>query len=183
MYISYVKKTPRQQAIRHLIWQCRADGHDVHTASKGPADYSLVDEWFADERSDAESDCAVADDRGIRYIIYIKYLCDKCDITFVACDGCYKCDITCDACDKSDINKRNKYCTHIRLINLKLRVLHLAGTKNSSWTDRRRKSGRFEIKRFQVLSTLIRIKHAISSNWYALNALISIKQHSLGDKH
>ena len=36
----------------------------------------------------------------------------------------------------------------IRLFNLKRRVLHLAGTKNSSWTDRCQKSGRFEIKRF-----------------------------------
>ena len=42
----------------------------------------------------------------------------------------------------------------IRLINLKRRVFDLAGTKNSSWTDRRRKSGQFEIKRFQVLSTV-----------------------------
>jgi hypothetical protein len=52
----------------------------------------------------------------------------------------------------------------IRLINLKRRVFDLAGTKNSSWTDRPRKSGQFEIKRFQVLSTLISIKHAISSD-------------------
>ncbi len=32
----------------------------------------------------------------------------------------------------------------LRLCNLKRCVLHLAETKNSSWTDRRRKSGRFE---------------------------------------
>jgi hypothetical protein len=38
--------------------------------------------------------------------------------------------------------------SYIRLINLKRRVFDLAGTKNSSWTDRPRKSGRFEIKRF-----------------------------------
>ena len=42
-----------------------ADGHDVHTASKGPTDYSLVDKWSPGERSDAEFDCAVADDRGV----------------------------------------------------------------------------------------------------------------------
>jgi len=37
----------------------------------------------------------------------------------------------------------------IRLYNLKRTLLHLAGTKNSSWTDRSLKSGRFEINRFQ----------------------------------
>jgi hypothetical protein len=52
---------------------------------------------------------------------------------------------------------------YLRLCNLKHRVL--AGTKNSSWTDRCQKSGRFEIKRFLVLSTLISIKHAILSDW------------------
>ena len=38
--------------------------------------------------------------------------------------------------------------SHIRLINLKRTLRDLAGPKNSSWTDRPRKSGRFEIKRF-----------------------------------
>ena len=54
---------------------------------------------------------------------------------------------------------------YVKLINLKRTLFDLAGTKNSSWTDRPRKSGRFEIKRFYVLSTLIIIKHAISSDW------------------
>ena len=61
---------------------------------------------------------------------------------------------------------------YIRLINLKRTLRDLAGTKNSSWTDRPRKSGRFEIKRFQVLSTLISINHIVR--------LISIKR---ADKH
>ena len=52
----------------------------------------------------------------------------------------------------------------LRLIYLKRRVLHLAGTKNSSWTDRCRKSGRFEIKRFQVLTTVISMKRAVLSD-------------------
>jgi hypothetical protein len=42
----------------------------------------------------------------------------------------------------------NEGIPKIRLANLKRRVFDLAGTKNSSWTDRPRKSGRFEIKRF-----------------------------------
>ena len=41
-----------------------------------------------------------------------------------------------------------KVGAYLRLINLKRRVFDLAGTKNSSWTDRPQKSGRFEIKRF-----------------------------------
>ena len=62
--------------------------------------------------------------------------------------------------NKTHITQKPSY-VYVRLINLKRRVFDLAGTKNSSWTDRPRKSGRFEIKRFQVLSTLISIKHAI----------------------
>jgi len=46
----------------------------------------------------------------------------------------------------------------IRLFNQKGTLLDLAGTKNSSRTDRRRKKGRFEINRFQFFSTLISIQ-------------------------
>ncbi len=54
--------------------------------------------------------------------------------------------------------------SHLRLFNLKRRVLHLAGTKNSSWTDRCQKIGRFEIKRFRVLTTVISMKCAVLSD-------------------
>ena len=62
---------------------------------------------------------------------------------------------------------------HLRLINLKRRVLHLAGTKNSSWTDRCRKSGRFEIA---ISSFFYNDKHETRR----LVGLLSIKR---ADKH
>jgi len=55
------------------------------------------------------------------------------------------------------------YLLYLRLYNLKRQCLYLAGTKNSSWTDRGRKSGRFERERFQVFSTMISIKRAMLS--------------------
>ena len=54
---------------------------------------------------------------------------------------------------------------NLRLFNQKRRVLHLAGKKKLSWTDRRRKSGRFEIKRFLVLSTLTTLRGSSPTIW------------------
>jgi len=54
--------------------------------------------------------------------------------------------------------------SQIRLFNKKGTLFDLAGTKNSSRTDRRRKKGRFEINRFQFFSTLISIKRPQSSH-------------------
>jgi hypothetical protein len=45
-------------------------------------------------------------------------------------------------------SKVSNLLKYLRLINLKRTLFDLAGTKNSSWTDRPQKSGRFEIKRF-----------------------------------
>jgi hypothetical protein len=45
-------------------------------------------------------------------------------------------------------SKVSNLLEYLRLINLKRTLFDLAGTKNSSWTDRPQKSGRFEIKWF-----------------------------------
>ena len=75
--------------------------------------------------------------------------------------------LNCDSQERGGcalIGSQPNYVYYLRLKNLKHRVLHLAGTKNLSWTDRCQKSGRFEIKQFQVLSTMISNKYAILSD-------------------
>ncbi len=66
--------------------------------------------------------------------------------------------------DTNEMSVIGNISLKIILIYLKCTLFDLAGTTNSSWTDRCGKSGRFEIKLFQVLSTMISIKHAISSD-------------------
>ncbi len=66
--------------------------------------------------------------------------------------------------NRTENTARRVSSRQLRLFNQKGTLFDLAGTKNSSRTDRLRKKGRFEINRFQFFSTLISIKRPQSSH-------------------